>query len=179
MRFIQLLSAAGLIAPAVLAAPAAPFGHSVSDVQSLDKRENLCNLKAPPQLCTPNATVTVEETAVRAYKFYRAFVVDGDPRTMFSLMDSSYIQHHAGYASGPNAIWSLFCNGRKIGTEASTGWCFDASTNMSYAQYSTTDRWRWVDGCVHEHWDQNERIPSKDKCAKLPTNGTAGHYVSG
>lgn len=22
---------------------------------------------------------------------------------------------------------------------------------MSYAQYSTTDRWRWVDGCVHEH----------------------------
>lgn len=22
---------------------------------------------------------------------------------------------------------------------------------MSYARYSTTDRWRWVDGCVHEH----------------------------
>lgn len=22
---------------------------------------------------------------------------------------------------------------------------------MSYAQYSTTDRWRWLDGCVHEH----------------------------
>jgi len=54
---------------------------------------------------------------------------------------------------------------------------------MSYAQYSTTDRWRWVDGCVHEHvsnlihedlhyadshfqWDQNESIP-KAKCYKL------------
>jgi hypothetical protein len=22
---------------------------------------------------------------------------------------------------------------------------------MSYAQYSTTDRWKWVGGCVHEH----------------------------
>jgi hypothetical protein len=22
---------------------------------------------------------------------------------------------------------------------------------MSYAKYSTTDRWRWVGGCVHEH----------------------------
>lgn len=99
-------------------------------------------------------------------------------------------QHHPGYSSGPQTIWSLFCNGNKIGTEASTAWCFDASTNMSYARYSTTDRWRWVDGCVHEHvssslllqvacllyysdlvpaqWDQGEKIPT-DKCYKLNT----------
>lgn len=54
------------------------------------KRENLCNLKEPPVTCVPNATVSVEETAQRAYRFYRAFVVDGDPRTMFSLIDSVY-----------------------------------------------------------------------------------------
>ncbi len=103
-------------------------------------------------------------------------------------------QHHPGYSSGPQAIWSLFCSGNKIGTEQGTKWCFDSSTNMSYAQYSTVDRWRWVDGCVHEHvsgsrrvwcvgvmgsaltvtqWDQGEKIPT-DKCYKLPANATGG-----
>ncbi|KAK3986460.1 hypothetical protein QBC44DRAFT_248117 [Cladorrhinum sp. PSN332] len=167
MHFITLLSTA-LLAP--LAAVAAPTGTDPTALSDIVKRENLCHLKAPPVLCTPNASVTVEETAVRAYKFYRAFVTDGDPRTMFSLIDNVYQQHHPGYASGPQAIWSLFCNGRKIGSESSTAWCFDASTNMSYAQYSTVDRWRWVGGCVHEHWDQGERIP-KDKCYKLNTTG--------
>jgi hypothetical protein len=56
-----------------------------------NKRENLCSLKSPPSLCQPNSSTTVEETALRAYKFYRAFVVDGDPKTMFSLIDSDYI----------------------------------------------------------------------------------------
>ncbi|KAI1376809.1 hypothetical protein F4677DRAFT_445131 [Hypoxylon crocopeplum] len=164
MRFLTLLSA-GVLAPSIgLAVP-------VSYDEALSKRENLCNLGAPPALCQPNATVTMEETAQRAYNFYRAFVVDGDPRTMFSLIDSSYIQHHPGYASGPQNIWGLFCSGNKIGNEQNTAWCFDASTNMSYAQYSTTDRWRWVDGCVHEHWDQGERIPA-GKCYDLATGTT-------
>ncbi|KAI1410559.1 hypothetical protein F5Y13DRAFT_192132 [Hypoxylon sp. FL1857] len=164
---LSLFLSAGVLAPIVgLAAPVTHDG-------ALSKRENLCSLKAPPALCTPDDTVTVEETAARAYKFYRAFVVDGDPRTMFSLIDSVYTQHHAGYASGPNTIWPLFCSGNKLGNEQSTAWCFDASTNMSYARYSTTDRWRWVGGCVHEHWDQGERIPSADKCFKLNTTSTS------
>jgi predicted SnoaL-like aldol condensation-catalyzing enzyme len=163
MRFSSLLFA-GVLAPAVLAAP--------TGIDELSKREDLCKLKTPPVTCQPDPTVSVAETAARAYKFYRAFVVDGDPRTMFSLIDSVYKQNSPGYSSGPNAIWPLFCNGKKIGTEANTAWCFDASTNMSYARYSVTDRWRWVDGCVHEHWDRNEKIPSQDKCYKLPTNAT-------
>jgi predicted SnoaL-like aldol condensation-catalyzing enzyme len=171
MHLLPALTAALLAPIGSLAAPAGD-ALSVPQFQPLYARgENLCSLKSPPQLCTPNASVTVEETALRAYQFYRAFVVDGDPRTMFSLIDNVYQQHHPGYASGPQAIWSLFCNGRSLGTEQSTSWCFDASTNMSYAQYSTTDRWRWVGGCVHEHWDQGERIP-KDKCYKLPANAT-------
>jgi hypothetical protein len=92
MRFLQLLSA-GILAPTIgLAAPARDLSVSELAVhdEALYKRENLCNLKAPPALCQPNASVTVEETAQRAYKFYRAFVVDGDPRTMFSLIDSTY-----------------------------------------------------------------------------------------
>jgi hypothetical protein len=28
--------------------------------------------------------------STEGYKFYRAFVVDGDPKTMFSLIDSTY-----------------------------------------------------------------------------------------
>ncbi|KAG7293548.1 hypothetical protein NEMBOFW57_003600 [Staphylotrichum longicolle] len=171
MHLLSTLAAAILAPVGVLAAPAGNAA-SVPQFRPLYARENLCNLKSPPQLCTPNASITVEETALRAYKFYRAFVVDGDPRTMFSLIDNVYQQHTPGYASGPQAIWSLFCNGRQIGTEQSTSWCFDASTNMSYAQYSTVDRWRWVGGCVHEHWDQGEKIP-KDKCYKLPANATA------
>ncbi|KAH6668739.1 hypothetical protein B0J14DRAFT_674211 [Halenospora varia] len=144
MRFLQFLSV-GILAPiAGLAAPASDPSLVIHD-DALNKRENLCSLKTPPVLCQANSSVTVEETALRAYKFYR-------------------------YKDGPNTIWSLFCNGNKIGTEANTAWCFDASTNMSYAQYSTTDRWKWVDGCVHEHWDQGESIP-KSKCYKL-TNGT-------
>ncbi|CAG8960273.1 hypothetical protein HYFRA_00012793 [Hymenoscyphus fraxineus] len=166
MRF-SVLSVAVLGPITALAFPA-------SDM-ALDKRENLCNLKEPPAICKPDPTVTVEETAARAYKFYRAFVVDGDPRTMFSLIDSAYIQHHPGYASGPQAIWPLFCNGKPMGTEATTSHCFDATSNMSYAKYSTTDRWRWVDGCVHEHWDQNEVIPSQDKCFKA--KGTKAKLV--
>ncbi|KAI2614912.1 hypothetical protein GGR54DRAFT_324046 [Hypoxylon sp. NC1633] len=163
---IQLLFSAGVLAPTLVLA--APVAHH----EGLHKRENLCNLSAPPALCQPNATVTVEETAQRAYDFYRAFVVDGDPRKMFSLIDSVYQQHHPGYASGPNTIWPIFCSGSKFGTEDSTDWCFDASTNMSYARYSTTDRWRWVGGCVHEHWDQGESIPT-GKCFQLPTNSSA------
>ena len=86
MRFVQLL-VAGVLAPiAGLAAPAS----EADSFYDLYKRENLCSLRAPPALCQPNSSVTVEETAVRAYKFYRAFVVDGDPRTMFSLIDNVY-----------------------------------------------------------------------------------------
>ncbi|KAB5523999.1 hypothetical protein GE09DRAFT_1065435 [Coniochaeta sp. 2T2.1] len=168
MRFFQFLVTAFLAPVTVVGAPTPDNSGFLQQY----KRENLCNLKSPPSLCQPNSSVTVAETALRAYKFYRAFVVDGDPRTMFSLIDSSYIQHHPGYNSGPQAIWSLFCNGNKIGTEASTAWCFDASTNMSWARYSTTDRWKWVDGCVHEHWDQGEKIPAADKCYKLNTTST-------
>ncbi|KAI0153466.1 hypothetical protein BJ166DRAFT_532842 [Pestalotiopsis sp. NC0098] len=170
MRSLLLLLAGLLTADVSSAAPtahdlAAFHTTGVHDIVKY-KRENLCNLKTPPALCQPNASVTVEETALRAYQFYRAFVVDGDPRTMFSLIDSTYKQHHPGYADGPNNIWPLFCGGSKIGTEQNTTWCFDASTNMSYAKYSTTDRWLWLDGCVHEHWDQGETIPT-DKCYKL------------
>ena len=81
------------MAPIVgLAAPASDISASSLAVHdgALYKRENLCSLKSPPALCKPDPTVTVEETALRAYKFYRAFVVDGDPRTMFSLIDSVY-----------------------------------------------------------------------------------------
>ncbi|POS68754.1 hypothetical protein DHEL01_v212852 [Diaporthe helianthi] len=142
---LLLLFCASVLAPIIgLAAP-------VAQDEALSKRENLCSLPAPPSLCTPDPSVTAEETAKRAYAFYRSFVVDGDPRTMFSLIDSTYTQHHPGYTSGPQTIWPLFCNGNKLGNEQSTGWCFVAATNMSYARYSTTDRWRWVDGCVHEH----------------------------
>src|SRR6187549_1064780 len=85
MRFSLLLSA-GILAPITgLAAPASDAAVdwlSPLDETLLEKRENLCSLKAPPVLCQPNSTITVEETAIRAYKFYRAFVVDGDPRTM-------------------------------------------------------------------------------------------------
>lgn len=87
MRFLNLLTA-GILAPIVtLAAPARDHDGFLQQY----KRENLCSLKSPPSLCQPNSSVTVAETAERAYKFYRAFVVDGDPRTMFSLIDSSYI----------------------------------------------------------------------------------------
>lgn len=81
----------------LVAAALAPIGlaYPTGDISlhhdAIYKRENLCNLSAPPALCQPNATISVEETAQRAYDFYRAFVVDGDPRKMFSLIDSSYI----------------------------------------------------------------------------------------
>lgn len=79
MRVSSLLFA-GVLAPLALAAPTG----------DIDKREDLCKLKTPPITCQPDPTVSVEETALRAYKFYRAFVVDGDPRTMFSYIDSVY-----------------------------------------------------------------------------------------
>lgn len=87
MHFLYPLVAA-ILAPISLAAPATDISMHH---ESIWKRENLCSLKSPPALCQPSDNVTVEETAQRAYKFYRAFVVDGDPRTMFSLIDSSYI----------------------------------------------------------------------------------------
>ncbi|RKU45623.1 hypothetical protein DL546_008409 [Coniochaeta pulveracea] len=87
MHLSSLLLSAGFSATVVLAAPARDYA---SDRALLHARENLCNLKAPPALCQPNSSVTVEETAQRAYQFYRAFVVDGDPRKMFSLIDSVY-----------------------------------------------------------------------------------------
>jgi hypothetical protein len=95
-----------------LAAPAA--GLITSDLATQDgslyKRENLCSLKAPPALCQPNASVTVEETAMRAYKFYRAFVVDGDPKTMFSLIDSVY-KASSGYSSPLQGTSDLYSEG--------------------------------------------------------------------
>ncbi|KAL1836374.1 hypothetical protein VTJ49DRAFT_5238 [Mycothermus thermophilus] len=170
---LPALTSLALLAPA-MAAPAGDATKSPSlwerALSWLVPREDLCHLPSPPQLCVPNASVTVEETALRAYQFYRAFVVDGDPRTMFSLIDDVYIQHNPFYQDGPQAIWRLFCGGRRIGSEESTSWCFDASTNMSYANYGNIDRWKWVDGCVHEHWDQGERMPSPDKCYQLPAN---------
>ena len=89
MHIHPLLTATALLPIAALAAPAGD-ASSVPQFQPLYARENLCHLSAPPQICQPNSSVTVEETALRAYKFYRAFVVDGDPRTMFSYIDSVY-----------------------------------------------------------------------------------------
>ena len=90
MHLLPVLTAAILAPIAGLAAPAGD-ASSVPQFQPLYIRgENLCSLSAPPKLCTPNASVTVEETALRAYQFYRAFVVDGDARTMFSLIDNVY-----------------------------------------------------------------------------------------
>jgi len=89
MRILFILSAA-LTAPLSTLAYPAPEAHSDAYWDSLNKRENLCHLKSPPVICQPNSSVTVEETAKRAYQFYRAFVVDGDPRTMFSLIDNVY-----------------------------------------------------------------------------------------
>lgn len=86
MRLSLLL--ASISAP--LIGLAAPVAHD-DEAQLLAKRENLCSLPSPPELCQPDPSVGVEETAQRAYDFYRSFVVDGDPRTMFSLIDSSYI----------------------------------------------------------------------------------------
>jgi hypothetical protein len=80
---VSIFLTAAVLAPAI--ALAAPFYD-----EGLYTRDNLCSLKSPPALCQPNSSVTVEETAQRAYKFYRAFVVDGDPKTMFSLIDSTY-----------------------------------------------------------------------------------------
>lgn len=83
---LQTFFAAAITAP--LATMAAPTMNVALDTRG----ENLCNqYKSPPQLCTPSDNVTVEETAQRAYKFYKAFVVDGDARTMFSLIDNQYI----------------------------------------------------------------------------------------
>ncbi|KAK1827680.1 hypothetical protein QBC39DRAFT_375379 [Podospora conica] len=161
-----------VLAPITALALPASEGHSDASLVARKPGENLCSLKAPPKLCVPNKNITVAETAQRAYDFYRAFVVDGDAEKMFSLIDDVYVQHNPGYKSGPLAIWPLFCSGRKIGSEASTSWCFDEKTGMSWAKYSTVDRWAWVDGCVHEHWDQREAFPSADKCYKLPAAAT-------
>jgi hypothetical protein len=85
MYFSLLLSAVVLAPIAGLAAPA-------RDIPLQERGENLCSkYKSPPQLCTPDASITVEETAQRAYRFYKSFVLDGDARTMFSLIDNSYI----------------------------------------------------------------------------------------
>lgn len=78
--FSSLLAA--VLAPLALGAPSAHNG--------LNRRDDLCHLSEPPALCEPDPTVTVEETAQRAYDFYRAFILDGDPETMFSLIDSVY-----------------------------------------------------------------------------------------
>jgi hypothetical protein len=83
MHFLSLFAIISL-------APIASLGAPASYDETLFKRENLCSLSAPPSLCQPDASVTVEETALRAYKFYRSFVLDGDPKTMFSLIDSVY-----------------------------------------------------------------------------------------
>lgn len=88
MRFLAFLSAAAL---APLTGHAAPARDLTTYDDFLAKRENLCSLNAPPEICQPDDTVTVEETAQRAYDFYRSFVVDGDPRKMFSLIDKDYI----------------------------------------------------------------------------------------
>lgn len=92
MRFLQILSISILAPIITLAAPASErlVSNLATRGKEFHRRENLCSLKAPPSLCQPNSSVTVDETALRAYKFYRAFVVDGDPRTMFSLIDSTY-----------------------------------------------------------------------------------------
>lgn len=83
MRFLPLFAAVAWAPPTALSAP-------TSHDEALTKREDLCHLGEPPALCQPDPSVTVEETALRAYQFYRAFVLDGDPALMFSLIDSVY-----------------------------------------------------------------------------------------
>jgi hypothetical protein len=90
MHFSLWLSVSILAPITGLAAPVVDLSSTNLDSGDLYRRENLCNLKTPPVICQANSSVTVEETALRAYKFYRAFVVEGDPRTMFSLIDSTY-----------------------------------------------------------------------------------------
>jgi hypothetical protein len=89
--FAVIMRLSNLFSIAVIA-PIAGFAAPAGQVSYHARGDNLCNqYKSPPKLCTPDATVTVEETAKRAYQFYKAFVVDGDAKTMFSLIDNAYI----------------------------------------------------------------------------------------
>ena len=137
MHLLPALTAALLAPVGSLAAPAGDAA-SVPQFQPLYARENLCNLKAPPQLCTPNASVTVEETALRAYQFYRAFVVDGDPRTMFSLIDNVYQVSLIRLQVNPakSVVWTTETAGISNTTPATR-----AARRRSGRSFATGGRW--------------------------------------
>jgi hypothetical protein len=111
MRSLAILAAAAaalFAAPSSLAAPAAS-----SSLSSRAPGENLCHLSSPPQLCVPDPNITVEETARRAYQFYRAFVVDGDPRAMFALIDDVYIVSDSPLFGEHHPLYMYLCMDRR------------------------------------------------------------------
>ncbi|KAI6364798.1 hypothetical protein MCOR25_005590 [Pyricularia grisea] len=121
----------------------------------LTARATFCKKVDPPP--------SEEETAMRFTKFADAFIVRKDIDAAFSYIAPEYINHNPTAKDGAQFAYDLlkpFWASQQItvlGTlyRHPQGWL-----NYRSAFGTIVDRYRWEGGCIVEHWDSGEQMPS-------------------
>ncbi|KAK0634540.1 hypothetical protein B0T17DRAFT_502185 [Bombardia bombarda] len=162
-----LLAASALLAPlaAVLAAPTA-----ISITTSIESPSKTVQNRGEvavvtPVFCQPIVPApTEEETEARFQKFAHAFIDTKNLTEAFEYISPGYINHNPSAQNGAAAaldilgpIWDrVTITPIRRTFEGEMGWLNYRTDEFG----EVVDRYRWEDGCIAEHWDQNEPYPS-------------------
>ncbi|KAH8842267.1 hypothetical protein MCOR27_002271 [Pyricularia oryzae] len=126
-----------------------------SDPEMLRARATFCEKMNPPP--------SEEETATRFAEFADAFIFEKDIDAAFSYIAPEYINHNPAAQNGAQFAYDLLKpfwasqNITVLGTlyRHPQGWL-----NYRSAFGTIVDRYRWDGGCIVEHWDAGEQMPT-------------------
>ncbi|EHA56971.1 hypothetical protein MGG_06861 [Pyricularia oryzae 70-15] len=126
-----------------------------SDPEMLRARATFCEKMNPPP--------SEEETATRFAEFADAFIFEKDIDAAFSYIAPEYINHNPAAQNGAQFVYDLLKpfwasqNITVLGTlyRHPQGWL-----NYRSAFGTIVDRYRWDGGCIVEHWDSGEQMPT-------------------
>ncbi|TLS25011.1 hypothetical protein PpBr36_07333 [Pyricularia pennisetigena] len=118
-------------------------------------RATFCEKMVPPP--------SDEETAARFAKFADAFIVRKDIDAAFSYIAPEYINHNPAAQNGAQFAYDLLKplwasqQITVLGTlyRHPQGWL-----NYRSSIGTIVDRYRWEGGCIVEHWDAGEQMPT-------------------
>ncbi|KAI2471571.1 hypothetical protein F4781DRAFT_429260 [Annulohypoxylon bovei var. microspora] len=125
---------------------------------------NCVKRQGTSQFCTRITPAPPQEvTDARFNEFAYLFLVKKDIYAAFTYILPEYINHNPAVQNGAqNALNFL---GSILGNQTFTVLRTKIEGDMSWLNYQSSfgtivDRFRWEDGCIIEHWDENETFPA-------------------
>ncbi|TVY85348.1 hypothetical protein LSUE1_G000290 [Lachnellula suecica] len=147
---------------AALAAPLAVIADPASYEDTVVSRQTAAVVKPTP--CQP-FNATLDETVARFDDFACNFIYTQNITGAFEYISEGYINHNPLAENGFDSAWNILSPIWADQNITVWGTSFEPSpVPQGYLQYTSdfgtiVDRFRWENGCIAEHWDQNETFP--------------------